>query len=183
LKTIFDKASLGTNHMAVKYFFDLAVYRLPEDQYYAERTAHVDRVVFPLGTPRIADMRKLEEVRPEIIDALRARAEESYGGIWRFNEVVGYIRLHFLGTQVRGEFYGPNRKRIVRTRTRTLEFHTWKLASEVEIETPITTIRISEAVAQYIADCRRELPTRFIDAELLESLRPHLDWQALFLAK
>ncbi len=52
-----------------------------------------------------------------------------YGGTWEFNEVIGHIKLHFLGNQIRGEYWKVNAKRIVKTRSKTLEYATHKLAS------------------------------------------------------
>ena len=54
---------------------------------------------------------------------------KSYGGPWIFNEIVGYIRLHFMGNQVRGEYFAVQRKRIVRTRRKQLEFLDWNLGA------------------------------------------------------
>ena len=77
---------------------------------------------------------------------------------------------------MRGEYYAPSKKRIVRTRTKTLEFQTWKLASEVDIELPVTNATIRNAISEYIEACRKEVPRRFVDATLFEALSQHVDW-------
>lgn len=169
--------------MSIKYFYDLPVYRLPEERYYRARDAHIDRILFPSNYPSSKTLRLIEKDQPNINSGMRGHLETSYGGCWKFNEIVGYIRLHFLGTQVRGEFYGLNRKRLVRTRTRTLELRSWTLADEVEILDPITSDSILTAVKQYITNCRRKLPKRFIDVASFEALSNHVDWHALFIEK
>lgn len=105
---------------------------------------------------------------------------KTYGGCWEFNEIIGYIRLHFLGSQVRGEYFSVNKKRIVRTRTKQFEFMTWKLAPEVEIEPPYGTAEILNAIYQYIEDCRHEVRTRYIDTSKLDAIAPFVDWERLF---
>ncbi len=143
--------------MSVRYFLDLPVYRLAEDQYYQDRKAHLDQTLFPPGSPYSEQRRADEKENPGSLAGIRGYFEKSYGGRWRYNEIVGYIRLHFLGSQVRGEYYRVNRRRIVRTRTKQLECRTWKLAPEVEVPPDATYAEIFAAVVQYIDDCRAEV--------------------------
>lgn len=168
--------------MSVRYFFDVPVYRLAEERYYREREAHIDRVLYPPESPHSAAMREKDKADPNNRVGFIDHLQRSYGGCWRFNEIVGYIRLHFLGSQVRGEYYGLNRKRVVRTRTRTLEYLAWKLAPEVDIPYPVTSEGVHRAVSEYLDSCKTELPGRHIDTELFETVAKHIDWEALFLA-
>lgn len=169
--------------MANKYFYDLPVYRVAPDRYYKDRAEHIEKVIFPPAGKNTPELRRLEAEKPGINDFLRNHLENSYGGQWEFNEIIGFIRLHFLGTQVRGEYYAPSKKRVVRTKAKTLEFQTWKLAPEVDIELPLTNQTISKAIFQYIEDCRNEVPRRFIDSALFEGVSPHVDWLAFLMHK
>lgn len=166
----------------LRYFFDLPVYRVSQTQYEAELLAHIENVVFPVGTPH-GDLHRrcASEDRPAY-DRQLSDCRQSFGGCWQFNEIIGYVRLHFRGIQILGEYFAPERKRIVRTRTRTLTFRTWKLAPEVEIESPITNASITTAISQYVSACRRELKGRFIDARLLDQLLPQMNWLSLVYA-
>ena len=125
--------------MALRYFFDLPVYRLSAEQYYAGRDAYIERIIFRTGTPEEPHLRQREMASPRSNDALRNHLTEKYGGCWQFNEIIGYIKLDFLGSQIRGEYFAVDRKRIVRTRTKTFEYKTWKLAPEIDIEQPYGT--------------------------------------------
>jgi hypothetical protein len=148
--------------LVVKYFFDVPVYRIPAVQYNRERDAYIE-----------ANLNQNAGIRDHLWN--------SYGGCWQFNEIIGYIRLHFVGTQVRGEYFGVNGKRIVRTRTLTFAHLTHKLVPEVEIAHPITSASILAAVKVYLDNCKKELPRRYIDTELFEAIANHLDWHALYL--
>ncbi|MCC4591111.1 hypothetical protein LL974_08165 [Xanthomonas campestris pv. cannae] len=165
--------------MSREYFFDVPVYRLPREKYYADRQIYVDSVVYQTGTAGEPFFREQEKNDPSKYVGMRTRLEKSYGGCWEFNEVIGYIRLHFLGTQVRGEYFASTKKRVVRTRTRTLEWITWKLAPEVDVDPPYGKEEILRAVRQYISDCKRQLPRRHIDDEVFERIAPHVDWPAI----
>ncbi len=165
--------------MASRYFFDLPVYRLSAEQYYAERDAYIKRIIFRAGTPEEPDPRQREKASPRVNDAFRNHLTEKYGG-WEFNEIIGYIKLHFLDSQIRGEYFAVDSKRIVRTRTKTFEDKTWKLAPEIHIEQPYGTGEVLGAIQQYIQACKAELPQRFIDTSSFDKLARHIDWGTLY---
>ena len=167
--------------MAERYIFDLPVYRLTQEQREAEGIRYAMQKVFPAGTLHGNLFRQQAEDNPaEYQRKLTQTIHSLHRGDWMFNEIVGYIRLHFVGTQVRGEYYAPSRKRISRSKTRDFQFQTWKLAPEVEIDQPITTASIANAIDLYIAACRKEIKHRHIDASIFHSLSPHVDWLQLY---
>lgn len=139
----------------------------------------MEKAIFPPSSPYTLARRRRDQADPNANAAFRDHLERVYGGCWEFNEIIGYIRLHFLGTQVRGEYFSVSRKRIVRTRTKTLEYQTWKLAPEVDIEPPYGNAEILAAVREYVDDCRHEVPQRFVDATLFEALAPYINWVAV----
>jgi len=167
------------NKVASRYFFDLPVYRLSAEQYNAERDAYIKRIVFRTGTPEEPDPRQREKASPRVNDAFRNHLTEKYGG-WEFNEIIGYIKLHFLGSQIRGDYFAVDRKRIVRTRTKTFEYKPWKLAPEIDIGPPFGTGEVLSAIQQCIQACKAELPQRFIDTSNFDKLARHIDWGALY---
>ena len=168
---------------AVHYFFDVPVYRLKEDRYYTEMGDYVENTLFPPGSHDVEVLREMDRRNPEDNAGVRSILARGYGGQWRFNEIVGYIRMHFLGTQIRGEWHSVKKKRIVRTRTKLIEYRHWKLAPEVEVQDEATSEEIFQLVLEYVEDCRKEVKGRFVDTELLQVLGPHIDWRALYDAQ
>ncbi len=166
--------------MTPRYFFDVPVYRLPEERYYRERDKSIESAIYPEGSPSNEAMRAKEAADPNHNIAFRDHLQRTYGGCWRFNEIIGYIRLHFLGSQVRGEYYGVRKQRVVRTRTKTLEYQTWKLVPEIDVPYPYTNDEIFETVREYLKACRRELPCRYVDTELFELVGKNIDWCSLY---
>lgn len=162
--------------MPERYLFDLPVYRIQQDRYDGQRASDVEA--------------QLDKMRQSVAgfepsEATKLRIQEhqyqTYGP-WIFNEIIGYIRLHFLGNQVRGEYFSAEKKRNPISRHKVFTYRTWKLAPEVTIwgKSP-TNDEIFAAVREYVRDCRAELQRdRYIDDEILERLGPHLDWQQLF---
>ena len=164
------------------FFFDVPVYRLEEEEYYRNREKTIERVLYPNDCPLRDELRSIEDADPKSKLNLSGLLEYSYGGAWLYNEIIGYIRLHFLGTQIRGEYYAVDRQRIVRTRKKILVFRTWKLAPEREIPNSAPSDEIYSIVLQYIDDCRKELKRRYIDSSGLERIGPYVNWKALYEA-
>jgi len=169
--------------MGDTFFFDIPVYRLARDRYYQEREGYIDGVLFPKSSPESEELRARDRADPGRNAYMRGYLESKYGGCWEFNEIIGYIRLHFLGSQIRGEYYGVSSKRIVRTRTKTLEFKTWKLASEVELPDSPSQAGILETIHKYLDDCKKELPGRYLDTSIFEAIARHVDWRSLFQSR
>jgi uncharacterized protein Usg len=103
------------------------------------------------------DDKEIYEKNPDIKSYLKNHLINRYGGAWNFNEIKGYIRLHFLETQIRGEYWGVNAKRIIRTRKKIFEFKDWKLAPEIEIHPESDSMSIYSKILEYLDDCRKEL--------------------------
>ena len=170
----------GPRRNAINFFYDVPVYRLVEEKYYRDREKYVKEALFPKGLPFRDELISADKADPDI--NFREHLEKSYGGAWLYNEIIGYIRLHFLGTQVRGEYYAVRRKRIVRTRRKTLEFQTWKLVPEREISNSASSKKSYSIVLEYIDACRNELKGRYVDASGLERIGPYVNWKALYKA-
>ncbi|MEX0752567.1 MAG: hypothetical protein WD073_06540 [Xanthobacteraceae bacterium] len=166
----------------VRYFFDVPVYRLAENEYYSKRQRYIEDVLFPANDPYRDALLEIERKDPNANIGFREHLARVYGGCWRYNEIIGYIRLHFLGSQIRGEYFSVRKKRIVRTRNKTLEYRTWKIAPEIDIPDGASSTEIFKLIMEYVEDCRKELKGRYIDVELLQTLSPWIDWRGLYLS-
>lgn len=106
----------------------------------------------------------------------------SYGGDWEFNEIIGHIKLFFMGSQVRGEYWSTEPRRKVRTRRKKFEFRAHKLVSECEIRIK-TSAGVLAAIEDYLSRCKIKLKYRHIDLREFESLKDHVNWLAVHGAK
>jgi hypothetical protein len=160
--------------MAVKYFYDLPVYRLSNSAYDNERAHYIDEYV----KEAFGGLSPLPDHVANLKQHIGQHFYDKYGP-WCFNEITGYIRLHFLGSQVRGEYFAPAKKRCVKTRTKVFIHKTHKLAPERGIPAEATNAEILGVINSYVDDCRRELPRRFIDDEWLRRIGPMVDWRRI----
>src|SRR5690554_2346937 len=110
-----------------EYFLAVPVYRIEESKYYSDMENDFKKSISKTWNDDFC------QKNPDLVKSNKNHHHSSYGGGWEFNEIVGYIKLHFLGTQVRGEYWETIPRRKIRTRRKQFEYKTHKLAAEVEI--------------------------------------------------
>ncbi len=98
--------------------------------------------------------------------------------MWRYNEIIGYIRLHILGTQIRGEYFQHKSKRIVKTRRKSFIYKTHKLVSETNIMNQ-TNDGIYNSILKYLKRCEQELKKRYIDIDSFKNIGQYVNWNKL----
>lgn len=162
--------------MAEIYFFDLPVYRLEHDLYYKKQEKEIESYISDMkrGTPNYMPSEAF------VINIQQSQYEKY--GPWTFNEIIGYIRLHFLGSQIRGEYFSAEKKRNVLSRHKVFTYKTHKLAPEITIRdhTILTNSEIFIKIQEYIADCKRELAKgRFLDDSVFMNIGPHVNWRSI----
>jgi hypothetical protein len=158
-------------------FFDIPVYRLTREAYEATRDKHIEAILHPPNDAAASEMnREFHARNPDQELTMRDHLEKQYGGMWLYNEIIGYIRLHFLGDQIRGEYYKVDAKKIVKSRTKTLAYHAWKIVDEEEIPPGATNEAIFEAIMAYLSRAKKELKGRYVDTELFERIGPDVNW-------
>ena len=93
------------------------------------------------------------------------------------NEIIGYIRLHFCGNQIRGELWMTNAKRIVQTRRKQFAWATWKVVPERSFPETASNLEIYTVILEYLRSAEQRF--RFIDTEMFARLGKYTDWNAL----
>jgi len=163
------------------YFLELPVYRLPEDEYYEKRSTDIDAAMKKFVSPITPSSPSIAKRLAGREDKIREHRRNTSGGAWRYNEIIGYVRLHLLGTQIRGEYWRDIAKAIMNTgKKRILGLRAYKLAPETELPTAGSNNEIYFAILEHVDDCRKELKKRYLDAEQLTTIGPYVDWRALF---
>lgn len=148
--------------MSLTYFWDIPVYRITAEKYNSDLQKFLRK---SLGN----------DPNPIIEDHYR----QAFGGSWRFNEIIGYIRLYFLGSQVRGEYFRSHKKRVVKTRRKIFESSGWKVLPEIEIPKPYRDAEIYAAIMEYLHHCKKHFCNQFVDTELFEIVGTHVEWTKL----
>jgi len=162
-----------------KFFFDIPVYRVSLKEYERDKAKYIEESMY--GTPPNIDqqMKAFHEREPSIKQQFENHLIRRYGGSWQYNEIVGWVQLFFLGSQIRGEYWGVDAKRITRTRKKQFEFKSLKLVPEIDIPHAATNSEIFGVVQDYLSECQKKLKHRYIDTSRLELIGPYVDWRRL----
>jgi hypothetical protein len=155
----------------------LPVYRLTSDEYYAKRDLLTEKAIF--GGSDGEFKREYAKNDPDWYLNFKIHLDTSYGGSWNYNEVIGYIELHFMGNQIRGSYWQDDKKRFVKSRKKQFVYQTYKLCAEKSFSRKSTNAEIYDVVMAYVDSCRKELKNRYIDDSNLKGLGKHIDWISL----
>lgn len=154
----------------------LPVYRLSREKYYKQRDCYIDKQMF--GGPDGDFKRKFAKENPRWFETYANHLNKIWGGCWEYNEIIGFLDLHFLGSQIRGEYFEDNKKRHVKSRKKQFEYVTHKIAPELTIDKNAINKEIEMIISNYIESCRKELSPHYIDDSAFNNLKSYVDWKS-----
>lgn len=104
---------------------------------------------------------------------------EIYGGPWQYNQVIGWIRLSVLGSQLRGYLWNMTGKRF-RRKSRNQIKRIGKVF-EIDVTPDESSEQIRVKIEQELERLQKEWckKKRFLDLECFRSLTPCIDWRKL----
>lgn len=104
----------------------------------------------------------------------------TYGGPWRYNQVVAWLRVYIFVSQLRGDIWVLNSKRFVRNPTRK-QFRWSGKVFEISVwpkERPSAIIRhLNEALDVASREFRDGRYT--MDRSAFDAVAPHINWRCL----
>ena len=161
--------------MTDKYFFEIGVYSLNEDSFHKEydkrKKKHFDWLFETSGGVP-------PERAPHSYSWAEQRFFEKYG-CWRYNQAIGWIRLYILGSQIRGEYYFVEAKRIRLLMKKTFS---WRgKVFELHFFPEDSSKKICREVESELEQLRNEKPFkgRHIDLEAFREIAPFINWRKL----
>ncbi|MGA2071562.1 MAG: hypothetical protein ABSG97_09455 [Sedimentisphaerales bacterium] len=166
------------NRMDELYFCDVPIYRITKSKYNEELNKYTDRFYEHPKLPTQEEIKAFYADNPKYEAIQKIMLEREYGGRWRFNEIVGHIRLFFLGYQIRGELWLVNVKRFVKSRRKTF-FHQPGFRPEVNISISSSNQEIFDCIIKLLNRVRPRFKGRFIDSSIIEQIGPYIDWNSL----
>lgn len=142
--------------------FEISVYRLGESDYYNKLSAHITNLnagkQYPLGE-----------------NYLRA----DYGGDWRYNEIVGFLRFYRYGaSQVRCEYWETDAKKKVRTRKKRFIKTSDRYCNE-HFSMESSNSELAGVMKSAVDHCEVRLTKRVLDRVLFDRMVDFVDWRTL----
>lgn len=158
-----------------KHLFEIGIYNQSFEQFHASIEKKVQRYMddFP-GRGGIT-----REQAPKVFDEIKNRASGRYPQ-WRYNQIIGWLQIYVLGSQVRGEYWFTEKKRIPFIVQNPALVYQGK-AFELSFYPEDSSNDIFAGVCARIDMMNKERPFkgRFIDTESFHNTGPAVNWRHL----
>jgi len=156
------------------YFFDIPVYRCAVDKHTKEMEIEKRNLVKIFEDSDFTQ----EGIRLSYSN-LENHFDRNLWYSWRFNEIIGWIRLFVCGTQLRGELWWVSSKRIIKRGKK--EFRWYGKAFESQRIERENSNKIFEILYRCLNQLINERPCkgRYIDLDLFLTLGPYINWRKL----
>ena len=166
-----------------KYFFEIPIYRCTYENFVSDLDKLEKKICEELEPMYKGSPEKLKEVKKITYEY------KSYP--YEYNEVIGWIKLYIMGSQIRGEYYfetNPNDPRETKKRfnkgIRKKRFGFYGKAFELSINKESNSNDISALLLERIKELNKTnqlFKKRYIDIRQLESITHFIDWKTLIL--
>ena len=154
-----------------RHFFEVPIYRCSPEQHLLETECLKARLLEPIQYQKTSN--------PENFHFFEQLFDSRTRYTWDFNEIVGYIRLYPLGTQIRGELWFMKAKRLRRGMKKKLRWI--EKAFELNCSPSESNADIGSRVLARVNALENEAPCqgRYIDTLSLSNVASFLDWGGL----
>jgi hypothetical protein len=158
------------------YIFEIAVYLTDEDAYNCEREKRLDERLDELNSISISQ--GLTAVSPHTLQYAKDYFDKSYGGPWKFNQVVGWICLYAEPSYVGAHLWWVNAKRLQRKMKKVFYLTT---SSMTHFYPEDDSDKIFQDTLEDIKRLSKKTPLkgRHIDLDPFMRIGPFVDWRKL----
>lgn len=155
-------------------FFEIAIYRVAEERFQRQFEAAWTKTKVGIDA-------NYEGAAPQDrLAYFKDYVWRDFGMPWRYNQVIGWIRLYVLGNQIRGELWRHQAKRYQRNIARR-RYECEGKAFELYVYPEDSNKAIAERLREELLSFQNELGNgRFVlDLQCFDSLAPSIDWHLL----
>ncbi len=158
------------------YLFDLPIYRQAEGRFYEDlrlyTEARLKRAIDSHGIAR--------ERVPDSVLGIEERSREACHAPWRFNQVVGWVRVYALGFSIRGELWWTTEK-YVRRRPVKRRIENIGKAFELSVFPSESDEDIVKRLRHILPSSTKGLRRRglVLDTDTFERLSSYLPWRRI----
>lgn len=150
-----------------KTLFELPIYRVSEEQYYKSLNEHYEK-------------RKIPHNNFLYEESLNQNLRKDFGGDWKYNEIIGYLRFYKYANDIRCFYYQDDRKRIIKTRKKQfipIDDTLYKIIIIYSYDNQ----QIAEKITEMVDWCSTlpDIKKRYIDREIFDNTVNCIDWRVL----
>ena len=158
------------------YFFELPIYRVTKEKYYKDMDKYIQNKLSKLDD----FSKEYYESDPSKLAAWKLGHREEYGSIWEYNDIIGYIKLYFIGTQVRADHWYVKAKRIVRSKKKDFICIEEAICGATTIHFEKNSEDIYNKIKELVDDIKGTLKKRHIETSKFEAIGSYVDWKKLY---
>ena len=159
-----------------KYIFDIPIYRCDIDKHTHELENERKKY-----QRLVVDAHGEEAIGSDFYQRMGEYFDRDHWYPWRFNEIIGYIRIYAIGYHVKGELWLIKAKKIRRGlknkkifyRGKAFELRCFQTQSSEDI---FDTIQLEVVTMQ----SQERFKKRLIDLSQFREIGPFIDWHGLF---
>jgi len=102
-----------------------------------------------------------------------------YGGDWRYNEIIGFLRFYRYGqNQIRAEYWETEAKKKVRTKKKQYVQVSDSYCT-VQFSPTSSNEELANTMRSAVEHCENRLKNRVLDRELFDTTVDLIDWKSL----
>ncbi len=159
-----------------KYFFDIPIYRCSREKHTQELYKAKKKVL-----QFMIDLNGIEVKNSSSYESLGNRYDFRFWYPWRYNEIIGWIRLYALGDQARGDLWFSNAKKI-RSNLKNKRIFCRGKAFERTILKNQSSTDIFHTICEELAVQEKEPPIkgRYLDKNMFYYIGKFINWRQIF---
>jgi len=167
-------------------FFELPVYRVTHGKYLREQSELRDRAtnperIFDEQTRKVLWDQGDEKQKQEMLQMWNSSFDRSDEALpWRYNDIIGYIRLYATLGLIKGDYYAVDIKRIRRDRKRA-PYKYYDKVIEFHIHAKDSQDEIAKKIIENLSNLQDSslFKNKYIFVDLLKVLIDFIDWKRL----
>lgn len=153
------------------YFFEIPIYRCDPQTHENEMEKNRKKYV----------NEDSKDIAPHSFQNMQNFFSEDIRYDWRYNEIIGWLCLYILGTQVRGDYYFVSAKKINKGILKK-KFKIMYKAFELSLDKTLTSQEIFNEILseiEYINLNVNPFKKRYFDIETFKVIGQFIDWKYL----
>ncbi len=159
--------------MNIKYLFDIPIYWCDGEEFNNKYDQNLNKYMGNIEN--LSDYSLNSDIRLLI----ESTFWKNYIAPWRYNQIVGWIRIYKLESQIRGELWFINAKRFSRN-LRKKQFSLHGEAFEISIWPEQNSNQIFKSILKACIGFRNNfIRNIFLDMENFNELGKYVDWRKL----
>ena len=163
------------------YVFDIPIYRCTQEKYYQQLEAETEK-----QTDQCCEAQGLARALcPSTVEGIQQHTFDRFGGLWAFNQVIGWLRLFVEGRGIGGHLWMAKGRQFRRRMPgKTFRLTTPSNVLATYLPPNCTSAEVYKHVLSHIEDFakRDSFRRRFVDLSVFSRIGPHVDWLGLMKA-